>query len=130
MQRDHRTASMWTHLHVRLSDEQWERIRHHFPKESRPKGRWGRPPAPARRVFEAVLWILHTGAQWNFLPQCYPNYKTVHRRFQAWVRTGVLDRVLEDLVGEANQLDLFDESEAYDSDSDGNGEKASLRTIQ
>ena len=124
---------MWTHLHVRLSDEQWERIRHHFPEESRPKerrGRRGRPPAPVRRVFEAVLWILHTGAQWSFLPQCYPNYKTVHRRFQTWVRTGVLDRVLEDLVGEANQLDLFDESEAYDSDSDGNGEKASLRTIQ
>jgi transposase len=33
-------------------------------------------------VLEAVLWILNTGAQWHMLPQSYPNYKTVHRRFQ------------------------------------------------
>jgi transposase len=35
-------------------------------------------------VLEAVLWILNTGAQWHMLPQSYPNYKTVHRRFQTW----------------------------------------------
>jgi transposase len=28
------------------------------------------------------MWILNPGAQWHMLPQCYPNYKTVHRRFQ------------------------------------------------
>ena len=100
-------------MHVKLSDEQWERVRHHFPEESKPKGRRGRPMAPARRVFEAVLWILHTGAQWSFLPQCCPNYKTVHRRFQAWARTGVIEAVLEDLAGEAKQRGLFDGSEAY-----------------
>jgi transposase len=35
-------------------------------------------------VLKAVLWILNTGAQWHMLPQSYPNYKTVHRRFQTW----------------------------------------------
>src|SRR5215472_7383717 len=40
----------------------------------------------ARHVLEAVLWILNTGAQWQMLPQSYPNYKTVHRRFQTWCR--------------------------------------------
>src|SRR5208282_5495805 len=45
-------------------------------------GRPGRKPVPARRVLDAVLWILNTGAQWHMLPQCYPNHKTVHRRFQ------------------------------------------------
>jgi len=43
-------------------------------------------PIPTRRVFEAVLWILNTGAQWHMLPQSYPNYKSVHRRFQTWCR--------------------------------------------
>src|SRR6478609_5846870 len=69
---------------IRLTDEQWERIRKHFPEEHIPDGRAGRKPIPTRHVLEAVLWILNTGAQWHMLPQSYPNYKTVHRRFQTW----------------------------------------------
>ena len=63
---------------IRLTDEQWERIRKHFPEEHIPDGRAGRKPIPTRHVLEAVLWILNTGAQWHMLPQSYPNYKTVH----------------------------------------------------
>jgi len=55
-----------------------------------PDSRPGRKPIPTRRVLEAVLWILNTGAQWHMLPQGYPNYKTVHRRFQQWCREEVL----------------------------------------
>jgi transposase len=71
---------------IRLTNGQWERIRNHFPEEHIPDGRPGRKPIPTRRVFEAVLWILNTGAQWHMLPQSYPNYKSVHRRFQTWCR--------------------------------------------
>jgi transposase len=53
---------------MRLSDEQWELIREHVPEENIPDGRAGRKPVPARRVLEAVLWILNTGAQWHMLP--------------------------------------------------------------
>jgi transposase len=58
---------------IRLTDEQWERIRDHFPEESIADGRPGRKPTPTRCVLEAVLWILNTGAQWHMLPQSYPN---------------------------------------------------------
>jgi hypothetical protein len=34
---------------------------------------------------ETVLRIVNTGAQWHMLPQSYPNYETVHRRFQTLV---------------------------------------------
>src|SRR5512144_277117 len=66
---------------IRLNDSEWERIRDHFPEENIPDGRPGRKPIPTRDVLEAVLWILNTGAQWHMLPQCFPSYKTVHRRF-------------------------------------------------
>src|SRR2546422_7909034 len=79
---------------IRLTDEQWERIRMYFPEEHIPDCRPGRKPIPTRRVLEAVLWILNTGAQWHMLPQSYPNYKTVHRRFQAWCRDEILRRGL------------------------------------
>jgi hypothetical protein len=32
------------------------------------------------------------------LPEGYPNYKTVHRRFQQWCREDVLRKVLTDLA--------------------------------
>jgi transposase len=63
----------------------------------------GRKPIPTRCVLEAVLWILNTGAQWHMLPQSYPNYKTVHRRFQTWCRDEVLRRVLTDVANELRE---------------------------
>ncbi len=57
---------------LRLTDEQWDRIKGHFPEEHYPSNRRGRKLIPARSVLEAVLWILNTSAQWHMLPQCYP----------------------------------------------------------
>jgi len=51
------------------------KVRKHFPEENISASRPGRKPIPARRVLEAVLWILTTGAQWHMLPRGYPNYK-------------------------------------------------------
>src|ERR1700758_442668 len=98
---------------IRLSDEQWERIREHFPEENVPDDRPGRKPIPTRRVLEAVLWILNTGAQWHMLPQGYPNYKTVHRRFQQWCREEVLRKVLTDLANTLREEGEIDESECF-----------------
>jgi transposase len=97
----------------RLSDEQWERIREYFPEENIPDGRPGRKPVPARRVLDAVLWILNTGAQWHMLPQCYPNYKTVHRRFQQWCEREILREILTELANELRDRGEIDESECF-----------------
>jgi transposase len=53
---------------LRLGDDQWNRIREHFPEEHIPDNRPGRKPVPTRAVLNAVLWILNTGAQWHLLP--------------------------------------------------------------
>jgi transposase len=96
-----------------LSDSEWERIREHFPEENIPEGRAGRKPIPARQVLEAVLWILNTGAQWHMLPQCYPHYKTVHRRFQIWCRSEVLRQVLTDIANELRDRGALDQEECF-----------------
>lgn len=98
---------------LRLSDEHWERIRVHFPEEHIHPSRPGRKPIPSRKVLEAVLWILNTGAQWHMLPQCYPNYKTVHRRFQNWCRSNVLREVMTDLANTLRDEGALDESECF-----------------
>ena len=96
---------------IRLTDGQWERIRNHFPEENIPDGRPGRKPVSTRRVLEAVLWILNTGAQWHMLPQSYPNYKTVHRCFQSWCRNDVLRVAMTDLDNTLRDEDVLDEAE-------------------
>ena len=98
---------------IRLTNEQWERIRGHFPEEHIPHGRPGRKPISTRAVLEAVLWILNTGAQWHMLPQSYPNYKTVHRRFQHWCRHEILRNILTDLANTLREQGDIDESECF-----------------
>ena len=64
-------------------------------------------------MLEAVLWILNTGAQWHMLPQSYPNYKTVHRRFQSWCNSEVLRQVLTDVANELRDKGVLDEEESF-----------------
>jgi len=97
----------------RLTDEQWNRIREHFAEENIAEDRPGRKPVPARRVLDAVLWILNTGAQWHMLPQYYSNYKTVHRRFQQWCQSEVLREVLTELANVLRDAGAVDESECF-----------------
>jgi hypothetical protein len=51
-------------------------------------------------VLNGIQWILRTGAPWANLPSRYPSYQTCHRRFQQWVRAGVLRSILE-VLGQA-----------------------------
>src|SRR5512137_2002799 len=92
-----------------MTDEQWNVVGAILPEDPvRPDGR-GRPWSDRRKVLNGVLWILRTGAPWQDLPPRYGPYQTVHRRFQNWVRSGALERVLLRLaqhLKEAGGLDL------------------------
>jgi transposase len=58
----------------------------------------GRQSENRRDVLNGILYILRTGALWADLPERYPWYQTCHRRFQQWVRSGVMRGVLEALA--------------------------------
>ena len=49
----------------------------------------------------------------TMLPQSYPNYKTVHRRFQTWCSNDVLRRVLTDVANELRDKGVLDEEESF-----------------
>lgn len=83
---------------MELTDEQWEVVKAFLPEEEFVTGVRGRPWTDARQVLNGVLWILKTGAQWSELPGKYPPYQTCHRRFQAWIESGALERILEALA--------------------------------
>jgi transposase len=79
-----------------LTEQQWLAIKRFIPAAERraPSEKGGRPWRPARDVVNGILWVLRTGAPWADLPGRYPPYQTCHRRFQTWIREGVLPRVL------------------------------------
>ena len=96
-----------------LTDEQWAVLQPIIPvPPRRPDGR-GRPWRDAREVLNGILWILRTGAQWQDLPERYPPYQTCHRRFQRWVRSGVLDRLLQALATDLRERGELDLSECF-----------------
>ena len=47
------------------------------------------------------------------LPQSYPNYKTVHRRFQTWCCNEILRLVLTDVANELRENGALDEEECF-----------------
>ena len=81
-----------------LTDQQWEVIGRFLPDMPRRQDGRGRPWRENRSVLNRILWILRTGAPWADLPTRYPSHQTCHRRFQRWVRDGVLRTLLEILV--------------------------------
>ena len=91
-----------------LSDEQWTAVEPVLRPQRRADNR-GRPWQDTRAVLNGVLWVLGTGAQWREMPDRYPPHQTCHRRFQAWVRSGKLERALRllaRLLQERGQLNL------------------------
>jgi hypothetical protein len=49
------------------------------------------------------------------LPQSFPNYKTVHRRFQQWCDNEVIRAALTALANVLREEGAIDESECYDA---------------
>jgi hypothetical protein len=64
-------------------------------------------------VLNGILYILRTGAPWADLPERYPSYQTCHRRFQQWVRSGVMRGTLEALAEDLRTRGGFHLHEAF-----------------
>lgn len=88
-----------------LNDREWDLIKGLLPAPSR----WGRRERDRRQIFNALLWILRTGAPWRDLPrERYGPWQTVYNRFNKWRAEGVFERIhakLLQALDEAGQID-------------------------
>jgi putative transposase len=57
-----------------------------------------------RKAFEAIVYVLRTGIQWNALPREVGASSTVHDRFQAWERAGFFKAVWQAGLSEYDEL--------------------------
>ncbi|WP_455753264.1 transposase, partial [Streptomyces coeruleorubidus] len=108
-----------------VSDELWSLIEPLLP-EPGPKVVEGRPRVPDRQALCGILFVLHTGIQWEYLPQelGFGSGMTCRRRLAAWNEAGVWDElhlVLLKKLRAAKQLDRARPGSKHHVLTDGQG---------
>lgn len=95
-----------------VSDEFWERVERLIPKRKREKRKkyrrkvgGGRKPIEARKVFEAIVYVLRTGVQWKALPRSFGSASAIHKHFQTWQREGFFTRLWKSGLAEYDQME-------------------------
>ena len=96
-----------------LTDAQWKILNDLIPEPIPRRDGRGRPWKDRRAVLNGILWVLRTGAPWADVPERYPSYQTCHRRFQQWVRSGIMRGVLDALAEDLRIRGRLDVREAF-----------------
>ena len=93
-----------------VSDELWDRLEPLLPQRERRFRYPGRRPLPDRDVLCGILYVLHTGIQWEYLPQelGFGSGMTCWRRLRDWNEAGVWQRLHEVLLAELNAASRLD----------------------
>jgi transposase len=52
---------------------------------------------PLREVFDALRWIVRTGAQWRMLPTNFPPWEAVYQQTRRWIDAGCFAAMVHDL---------------------------------
>jgi putative transposase len=87
-----------------VSDELWDRVKPLIPPApSHAKG--GRPRMDDRKAFEAIIYVLRTGIQWNALPRELGASSTVHDRFQEWEQAGLFVALWQAGLSEYDEIE-------------------------
>jgi transposase len=115
---------------MELTDKQWEIIEQILPKSKSKPGKRGRPPVDKRAVFNGILWILRTGAQWREMPDRYPPYQTCHRYFQRWSQAGILEKLLRRLASDLLERGELDVEEGFIDGSFSSAKKGALELVR
>jgi transposase len=50
-----------------------------------------------REVFDALRWIVHTGAPWRYLPGDFPPWEAVYQQTRSWLDAGCFEAMVHDL---------------------------------
>ena len=76
--------------------------------------RFGRPRGNDREVINGILYVLNTGCRWEDMPHDIDAaYQTCHRRLLEYQRRRIWQKILSDLMKEADRRGLINLNNAY-----------------
>ena len=79
---------------MEITEAQYERIAAYLPVQR------GNVSVSNRQVLNAILYVAEHGCKWRGLPARFGNWHTIYTRMNRWAKSGVLDRVFEQLQHE------------------------------
>ena len=79
---------------MELTQSQYEHIAQYMPVQR------GNVSIPNIQVLNAILYVAEHGCKWRGLPEHFGNWHTIYMRMNRWSKSGVLDRVFEQLQRE------------------------------
>lgn len=81
-----------------LTDSQWEIIEHFFKRNDN----YGKNATISKREYvNAILYITKTGCHWRYLPNDFPNWKSVYTFFRRACLSGLWEKIMDLLVKKA-----------------------------
>jgi transposase len=87
-----------------VTDNQWEIIESCLPKTKTT----GRPCLNPRTVFNAILFVLESGAKWRYIPKEYGNWNSIYHKFRKWIEAGVFEKILQALIEDCRKYYLLE----------------------
>ena len=95
-----------------VSDTFWAKAEPLIPKVKRDKDKEyerrkgaGRKPMAARKIFEAIVYVLRTGIQWKALPREYGSSSSIHRYFRQWESAGFFRKLWKKGLAEYDEME-------------------------
>ena len=79
---------------MEITEAQFARIARYLPVQR------GNVSLSNLQVLNAILYVAEHGCRWRGLPARFGNWHTVYMRMNRWSKSGVLDRVFEQLQRE------------------------------
>ena len=76
---------------MEITEEQYARIKDSLPVQR------GNVSLSNLQFLNAVLYVAEHGCKWRGLPKRFGNWHTIYTRMNRWSKSGVLDRVFEEL---------------------------------
>jgi transposase len=76
---------------MEITEEQYARIKDSLPLQR------GNVSLSNLQVLNAILYVAEQGCKWRGLPKRFGRWHTIYMRMNRWAKSGVLDRVFEQL---------------------------------
>ena len=76
---------------MEITEEQYARIKDSLPVQR------GNVSLTNLQVLNAILYVAEQGCKWRGLPKRFGRWHTIYMRMNRWAKSGVMDRVFEQL---------------------------------